>query len=190
MPSRLSAPVPILNIHDKEDLGKPGLGESSGEAGRKMLLLITKSLNLFQMLIEFTHPEDSKGKSALTYTSESLPCWKETLPLEAWAESFLSTGWVALSQTHLLFTLPRSYPCSSILAPTGLWVRRPWCLVHFADIKKQYPCMNEWLTVKIIWYSQPQWHVLFSHRYLWHFTDIYRFSPRAQLCAMHNGLPV
>ena len=42
--------------------------------------------------------------------------------------------------------------------------------------------MNEWLIGKIIGYSQPQWHVLFSYWYLWCFTDIYRFSLLVQLC--------
>lgn len=141
-----------------------------------MLLLITKSLNLFQMLIEFTHPKDSKGKSALTCTFQTAALFAKGHVSWKPEQSF-SCPQVALSQTHLLFTLARSYPCSSPVAPAGLWVWRLWCLVHFADIKKkQYPYMNEWLIGKIIWCSQPQRHVLFSYWYLWCFTDIHRVS--------------
>ena len=154
-----------------------------------MLLLITKSLNLCQMLIEFTHLKDSKGKSALTCTSQTTALFAKGD--SSWRpEQSFSCPQVALSQTHLLFTLAQSYLCST-LAPTGLWVWRLWCLVHFADIKKkQYLWMNEWLIGKIIGYSQPQWHVLFSYWYLWCFTDICRFSLLAQLCAKHKELPV
>ena len=83
-----------------------------------MLLLITKSLNLCQMLIEFTHLKDSKGKSVLTCTSQTTALFAKG-DFSWRPEQSFSCPQVALSQTHLLFTLAQSYLCST-LAPTGL----------------------------------------------------------------------
>ena len=78
-----------------------------------MLLRITKSLNLCQMLIEFTHSKDSKGKSALTCTSQTTALFAKG-DFSWRPEQSFSCPQVAQSQTHLLFTLAQSYLCSTL----------------------------------------------------------------------------